>query len=150
MDITLDPWRIQSESFLGICSSLAEMLSARGGSLPTLHTTLDSGISPDACKGLTKQGTNHLHKMETASLFGLLSDTSWMFGRVVLRQQKGTAQMLSPCNSMPTPNASIAVCFKGQQTSLEAQSVPQLFPFSLGTKMPVCHHPQKDGFVFLC
>lgn len=41
LDIALDPDRIQSESFLGICSSLAEMLSARGEKvLPTLHTTL--------------------------------------------------------------------------------------------------------------
>lgn len=55
LDITLDPYWIQSESFLGICSSLVEMLSATEGNvLLTLHTTLDSGISSDAYEGLTK------------------------------------------------------------------------------------------------
>lgn len=57
------------------------MQGGEGKLLPTLHTTVDSGISSDACKGLTKQGTNDLQDMETASpffpfLFGLLSGTS--------------------------------------------------------------------------
>ena len=157
LDISLDPYRIQSESFPGICSSLAEMLSARGEKgLPTLHTTLDSGISSDACKGLTKQGTNHLQEVETASPFCSLS--VWAFIRCrfgclagFFSAGRGGRHSYFPLQSHvcpKMPNLSVPVCFKDPKTSLEAQSVSQLLLFSLGTKVNMCHQPQKRWFCF--
>lgn len=71
LGIALDPDRIQSASVLGICSSLAEMLSA--GEAGHLHTTLGSGISGDACRGSTGQRAGHRQEMGPASLLCSLS-----------------------------------------------------------------------------
>lgn len=121
-----------------------------GGSLPTLRTTLDSDISCDACKGLTKQGTNHLHEMETASLSGLLSDTSWMFGRVVLCQQKGTAQIISPCHPMPTPNAKRkhSNVFQRSENFTRSSVSPTVISIFLGHKDACVSPPTKGWFCF--
>lgn len=128
-------------------------MQRRGEGLPTLHTTLDSGISSDACKGLTEQGTNHSQEMELACLFCSLS--VWAFLRYhldvwwscSLPAEDSTDSFPFYPTSAQLSNLSIPVCFKDLKNSLEAQSVPQLFLFSSGTKVNVS--PSKRDALFL-
>lgn len=125
-------------------------MQERGKGLPTLHTTLDSGINSDACKGLTEQGTNHSQEMELVCPFCSLSVWAFLRYRLDVRwscslpaEEDSTDSFPFYLTSAQLPNLSIPVCFKDLKTSLEAQSVPQLFLFSLGTKVNMCHHPKE-------
>lgn len=115
------------------------MLSARGGKgLPTLHTTLDSGINSDACKGLAEQGTNHSQEMEPACLFCSLSVWAFLRYRLDVWQSCTLPAEEDTTDSVPfyltsaqLPNLSIPVCFKDLENSLEAQSLSYFsFPWA--------------------
>lgn len=144
MDIILDPYRIQSKSFPGICRSLAEKVEYKGTSPPASHPTLDSGISSDACQSLIKQGTDHSQEMDAASLFCALS--TWTFIRYWFRclavwfsaSRRGQLK----CFPLPTPRSP-------QMPNISVTSVFLSYFCFPWAQRCVCVPTQKRGVFFL-
>lgn len=124
----------------------------QGEAGPTLHTTLDSGISSDACRGLTKQRADHFQEMGPASLFCSLS--VWPFIRHWFGCLAGhfSASRRGQRKHFPLPTPGHPKCPTSayqcvSENFTKALLVPHLFPFSLGTKMDMDGHG-KERFCF--
>lgn len=133
------------------------MLSARGKNvLPTLHTTLDRGISSDTCKRLKKQGTNHLQEMESACpfrffLFWLLAVTGlgvWQDYSLPAEKDSTDTFPFHP-HAHPSFRLKYTTVFQKSENVSRGSVSSSVISILLRHKDGYVSSPKKNGFVSL-